>query len=96
MGSGESGARGRPSSRRRPLGSGCGRAASWPLPGDFHAILCRNVSIYFADEERITLLERLAGSLRTGGWLIMGNGEILPTVPVGLRKILPSIYRKEG
>ncbi len=72
------------------------RAASWPLPGDFHAILCRNVSIYFADEERITLLERLAGSLRTGGWLIMGNGEILPTVPVGLRKILPSIYRKEG
>lgn len=72
------------------------RATPWPLPGDFHAILCRNVSIYFADEERITLLERLAGSIRPGGWLIMGNGEILPTVPAGLRKVMPSIFQKEG
>lgn len=72
------------------------RVTPWPLPGDFHAILCRNVSIYFAEEERITLLERLAGSLRPGGWLIMGNGEILPTVPAGLRKVLPSIFQKEG
>jgi chemotaxis protein methyltransferase CheR len=72
------------------------RAAQWGVPGDFHAVLCRNVSIYFADEDRIKLLERLAGCIRQGGWLIMGNGEILPVVPAGLRKILPSIYRKEG
>lgn len=72
------------------------RTTTWGVPPDFHAVLCRNVSIYFADEERIKLLERLASCIRPGGWLIMGNGEILPIVPAGLRKILPSIYRKEG
>jgi chemotaxis protein methyltransferase CheR len=72
------------------------RASAWPLPGDFHAVLCRNVSIYFADEERVTLLDRLAGTIRNGGWLIMGNGEIIPTIPASLKKVLPSIFRKEG
>lgn len=71
------------------------RASQWPLPGDFHAVLCRNVSIYFADEERVVLLERLSGSLRNGGWLIMGNGEIIPTIPASLKKVMPSIFRKE-
>ncbi len=72
------------------------RAPQWPLPGDFHAVLCRNVSIYFADEERVVLLDRLASTLRTGGWLIMGNGEIIPTIPASLKKVLPSIFRKEA
>jgi chemotaxis protein methyltransferase CheR len=67
----------------------------WPLPTDFHVILCRNVSIYFAEDERMDLLNRLASYLRVGGWLAMGNGEILPGVPNSLRKIAPSIYRKE-
>lgn len=71
------------------------RNPSWPLPSDFHVIFCRNVSIYFAEDERMTLLNRLAQQLRPGGWLAMGNGEILPGVPNSLRKIAPSIYRKE-
>jgi chemotaxis protein methyltransferase CheR len=71
------------------------RNPAWPLPNDFHVILCRNVSIYFAEEERMDLLNRLASYLRVGGWLAMGNGEILPGVPNSLRKIAPSIYRKE-
>ena len=72
------------------------RTQSWPLPSDFHLIFCRNVSIYFADDERINLLNRLAQNLRPGGWLAMGNGEIIQAVPNSLRKIAPSIYRKEG
>ncbi len=72
------------------------RQPNWPLPTDFHAILCRNVSIYFADDERILLLERLAQHVRPGGWLVLGNGEILPVVPSSLRKYSPSIYRKEA
>jgi chemotaxis protein methyltransferase CheR len=67
----------------------------WPLPNDFHVILCRNVSIYFAEDERVDLLNRLATFLRPGGWLAIGNGEILPGVPNTLRKIAPAIYRKE-
>jgi chemotaxis protein methyltransferase CheR len=68
----------------------------WALPGDFHIIFCRNVSIYFAEDERMVLLDRLAQHLRPNGWLAMGNGEILQTVPASLRKHSPSIYRKEG
>ena len=59
-------------------------------------IFCRNVSIYFAEDERLMLLDRLAGHLRPGGWLAMGNGEILPGVTNALRKQSPSIYRKES
>lgn len=71
------------------------RNANWPLPADFHLIFCRNVSIYFADDERMVLMNRLARHLRTGGWLAMGNGEILSAVPASLRKLSPSIYGKE-
>ncbi len=72
------------------------RSGNWPMPTDFHVIFCRNVSIYFAEDERMTLLNRLAQHLRSGGWLAMGNGEILPGVPGSLRKHSPSIYRKES
>ena len=68
----------------------------WVVPNDFPMIFCRNVSIYFAEEERLTLLNRLAQHLRPGGWLAMGNGEILPEVPHSLRKHSPSLFQKEG
>ena len=69
-------------------------AADWPVPADFDAILCRNVALYFAEAERLPLLERLAGRLRGGGWLAVGNCEILPGRPRGLEKVAPSLYRK--
>lgn len=72
------------------------RNPNWPLPNDFHAILCRNVSIYFAEDERLNLLNRLTQHLRPGGWLAMGLGEILPGVPTSLRKFSPSVFRKEA
>ena len=72
------------------------RNPSWTVPSDFPIIFCRNVSIYFAEDERLPLLNRLAQHLRPGGWLAMGNGEILPEVPPSLRKHSPSLFQKEG
>jgi chemotaxis protein methyltransferase CheR len=72
------------------------RNPTWAVPTDFPMIFCRNVSIYFAEEERLTLMNRLAQHLRPGGWLAMGNGEILPGVPAALRKHSPSLFQKEG
>jgi chemotaxis protein methyltransferase CheR len=72
------------------------RNSIWALPNDFHIIFCRNVSIYFADEERQILLDRLSHHLRPGGWLVMGNGEILPSVPTSLRKHSPSLFQREA
>ncbi len=68
----------------------------WSVPNDFPIVFCRNVSIYFAEEERLALFNRLAQHLRPGGWLAMGNGEILPEVPPTLRKHSPSLFQKEG
>jgi chemotaxis protein methyltransferase CheR len=67
----------------------------WPVSNDFPIVFCRNVSIYFAEDERLPLLQRLAQHLRPGGWLVMGNGEILPEVPHSLRKHSPSLFQKE-
>jgi chemotaxis protein methyltransferase CheR len=72
------------------------RNSSWAVPTDFPFIFCRNVSIYFAEDERMTLLNRLAQHLRPGGWLAMGNGEILPGVTSSLRKYSPSLFQKES
>jgi chemotaxis protein methyltransferase CheR len=66
------------------------------MPVDFHVIFCRNVSIYFVEDERLDLLNRLTQHLRPGGWLAVGNGEILPGVPLSLRRQSPSVYRKEA
>jgi chemotaxis protein methyltransferase CheR len=72
------------------------RNPTWQVPNDFPIVFCRNVSIYFAEDERLTLLNRLAQHLRPGGWLATGNGEILPEVPPSLRKHSPSLFQKEG
>jgi len=70
------------------------RAPEWPLAGEFDAILCRNVLIYFAEAERAPLLDRLAGRLRVGGRLVVGSCEILPDRPGLLRKVAPSLFRR--
>ncbi len=70
------------------------RKPVWPLPEDFEAILCRNVAIYFGEAERLVLLDRLAGRLRAGGWLVVGNCEILPERPGVLQKIAASIFQR--
>ena len=70
------------------------RKPTWPLPTDFEAVLCRNVAIYFAEAERLVLLDRLAARLKAGGWLVVGNCEILPERPGLLRKAAASIFRK--
>ncbi len=71
------------------------RTGHWPVPADFHIVFCRNVSIYFSEDDRQVLLGRLAQHIRPGGWLVMGNGEILPAVPPRFRKHSPSIFQKE-
>lgn len=70
------------------------RRADWPIPEQLDAILCRNVALYFTEAERPVLLDRLAGVLRPGGWLAVGNCEILPERPGLLEKQSQAIYRK--
>jgi chemotaxis protein methyltransferase CheR len=70
-----------------------------PGPGQrecFHLILCRNVMIYFDPATVDTLAARLCRQLEPGGYLILGHSEQVHALPAGLRRIKPSIYRREA
>lgn len=45
--------------------------------GNMDIIVCQNLLIYFDREERIQILDAMAGHLAPGGVLILGAGEIL-------------------
>lgn len=46
-------------------------------PGSFHAILCRNVMLYFPPEVTRRIIGRMAQSLVPGGYLFLGPSETL-------------------
>lgn len=54
--------------------------ASGPLPfqpGSCRLVFCRNVIIYFPDDEITGLLNRIAAGVGPGGWLFLGYSETL-------------------
>lgn len=69
-----------------------------PLPpglGRFEVIFLRNVLIYFDQDFKKQVVERLAAALKPGGYFIVGHSESLHRMTDGLRMVIPSIYRKE-
>ena len=45
------------------------------LPGQFDIVFCRNVLIYFSQELKQDILERIHAKLRKGGYLFLGASE---------------------
>lgn len=62
--------------------------------GSFPIIFCRNVMIYFDKPTQQDLVNRLAGCLEPGGYLLIGHAESLNGVEHPLRYVRPAIYRK--
>ncbi|MBV5268409.1 MAG: protein-glutamate O-methyltransferase CheR, partial [Burkholderiaceae bacterium] len=50
---------------------------NFPSLGRFDIIFCRNVAIYFSDEDKASLYKRLATVLESDGYLIIGGTESL-------------------
>jgi chemotaxis protein methyltransferase CheR len=48
---------------------------NFSLLGKFDVIYCRNVLIYFSTELKQDILQRLAGALNPGGYLVLGSSE---------------------
>jgi len=67
-----------------------------PVPqiGHFPLIFCRNVMIYFDKPTQQRVVERLAGCLEPGGYLLTGHAESLTGIEHGLKYVQPAIYRK--
>ncbi|MFT8665026.1 CheR family methyltransferase [Acetobacter orientalis] len=69
--------------------------AEWPMRGLFDAIFCRNVVIYFDEQTRNRLWQRLADKLEYGGFLYIGHSEKIACArQCGLEQVLPTIYEK--
>ncbi len=70
---------------------------TYPFDSDVDVVFCRNVLIYFDRPTQRAVVERLAGHLRPGGYLILGHSESMAGTDVaGLSQALPSIYQREA
>jgi chemotaxis protein methyltransferase CheR len=60
----------------------------------FQVIFCRNVMLYFDEETRRRVIEKLSQRLAPGGWLIIGQAEDSRAARNWLEPVGGSIYRK--
>ncbi|QZI68425.1 protein-glutamate O-methyltransferase CheR [Pseudomonas protegens] len=69
-----------------------------PLPavGQFDVIFLRNVMIYFDNQTKTQVVQRLLGHLRPGGYFVISHSESLNGITDELQLVRPSIYRKPG
>lgn len=66
-----------------------------PYPKNLHAIVCRNVMIYFKEEAKNEIYRKFSESLETGGVIFTGATEsIHQPEKFGLEKVGAFIYRK--
>lgn len=63
------------------------------LGGKFDVIFLRNVMIYFDNETKRRVIERVTQRLRPGGHLIIGHSESLTNINNDLEQVRPTIYQ---
>jgi chemotaxis protein methyltransferase CheR len=65
-----------------------------PQLGQFDFVFLRNVLIYFNAETKRRVVRRVLGTLKPGGWLLIGHSESLHGIIDDVPAVAPSIYRK--
>ena len=66
----------------------------WPMKGPFDIIFCRNVTIYFDRDTRVTLLDHFAEYLGDEGCLFVGHSESLFGLTQRFSTVGRTIHRK--
>lgn len=66
----------------------------YPQLGEFDVIFLRNVMIYFDNETKRQVVQRMLPMLRPGGYFIISHSESLNGISEAYQAISPSIYRK--
>jgi len=66
----------------------------FPIRGDFDAVFCRNVLIYFDPGQRSAAVAEFHRLLRPGGHLIVGPSETLLGVAGRFERLQPAVYRR--
>jgi chemotaxis protein methyltransferase CheR len=65
----------------------------WVVDGPFDVIFFRNALIYFQQDVQERFLRRMAGMLRPGGYLFIGNSEQIPWMHDRLEPLSQTMYR---
>ena len=71
-------------------------AESYPVPGLFDLIFCRNVLIYFDNPGKKKVIEGLLRHLTPSGLLFVGHSESLGGLAMGLRTVIPTVYSRSA
>lgn len=66
----------------------------FPFKKKFHVVFLRNVMIYFDNETKDRLIEKIYSSLEYGGYLFIGHSESINREKTDFKYIRPAIYRK--
>lgn len=70
---------------------------SWPMPGRFDVIMCRNVVIYFDQTKQSELWTRFHDKLNRSGWLFVGHSERLGSDQQDAFRLHgPTLYQRVG
>ena len=68
--------------------------AALPQTGEFDLVFLRNVMIYFDNDTKRQVVQRIMGKMRQGAHLFIGHSESLNGIVDELQAVKPSIYRK--
>ncbi|MNT72231.1 Chemotaxis protein methyltransferase Cher2 [compost metagenome] len=68
--------------------------ANYPYDRDVDIIFCRNVLIYFDKQDQASVIARLVGHLRPGGYLLLGHSESMIGTSITMRQIAPAVFQK--
>ena len=66
----------------------------FPRIGPFPYIFCRNVMIYFSQETRMQIVQKLLQRLTPGGYLLVGHAEGLSGLEANADYVRPAVYRQ--
>lgn len=68
----------------------------FPFKRKFHIVFLRNVMIYFPDDTKYQVVNKIYEFMEPGGYLFIGTTESLNRSMTPFQYIQPSIYRKQG
>ena len=60
----------------------------------FDVIFLRNVMIYFNQETKREIVQRILAHLKPGGYFLIGHSETLKGITDSVESIAPTIYQK--
>lgn len=66
----------------------------FPFKKKLDVVFCRNVLIYFDDNTRKRIVEKIADNLKQGGYLFIGTTESVNRLSDRLEYVAPSVYKK--